>query len=465
MQNTEYETLKTQLAQNSSEELAELIAELAVTEDAVHVAAIAFVQRKEPKKLLKTLRAQLRGLRTGKTFYSYRNAREFHNKLVAYLDSIDKNLRPEAPLLALNLLGQFFAADAEIFERADDSDGMIGDAFRRAAELFAEISESLKFPPEAEALFHRLLQKNDYGVRDCLLDNAARILAPIALEKLIQSKCALLENYTPSLEENTLDLSLHALRVQIMQLAKASQNIELYAEIALDGRPRKEMPAYSIKIAELYLKSGQAEKALEYLPNFNAPAWDTSADSVRVQALESLGRKDEANAKRLENVAKYPCAYTVSEYLKNIDATETETAKARLRRVILESSSSPITRAEALIELGDSAEAAKMICQNATAVQQESYYAQSDLAKKLNAQEPLAATILYRGAIEQTLAEAKPKNYRHAVNYLKKLQKLEVLIHDWQGQETHATWWTQTHAKHALKTSLTRELKKAGIND
>ena len=108
MQNTEYETLKTQLAQNSTEELAELIAELAVTEDAVHVAAIAFVQRKEPKKLLKTLRAQLRGLRTGKTFYTYRNAREFHNKLEAYLDSIDKNLRPEAPLFGARPLRTIF---------------------------------------------------------------------------------------------------------------------------------------------------------------------------------------------------------------------------------------------------------------------------------------------------------------------------------------------------------------------
>ena len=342
---------------------------------------------------------------------------------------------------------------------------MIGDAFRRAAELFSEISESLKFPPEAEAWFHRLLQKNDYGARDRLLDNAARILAPIALEQLIQNKCALLENYTPPLEDNTLDLSLHALRVEIMQLAKASQNIELYAEIALDGRPSKEMPAYSIKIAELYLKSGQAEKALEYLPDFNAPAWNASGDRVRLQALESLGRKDEANAKRLKNVAKYPSSYTVSEYLKNLDATETETAKERLRTVILESSISPITRAEALIELGDTADAAEMICQNAAAVKEESYYAQSDLAKKLDAQEPVAATILYRGAVEQTLAEAKPKNYRYAVSYLKKLQKLEVLIQDWQGQEAHASWWTQTHAKHALKTSLTRELKKAGIQN
>ncbi|MFT5836785.1 MAG: hypothetical protein ACI9ZV_000283 [Candidatus Azotimanducaceae bacterium] len=463
MQMTQYETLKTQLAQNSPEELAALIAELSATEDAVYQAAIVFVQRKEPKKLLQTLRSQLRSLRTGKTFYTYRNARVFHNKLAAFLDSIERNLRPKAPLLALDLLGQFFEADAALFERADDSDGMIGDAFRRAAELFADIADSQEFPPEAEAWFHRLLQKNDYGVRDRLLDNASRILAPLTLEKFIQTKRTMLEERPPASGNNPRDYSRHELRVQIMQLAKASNNIELFAEIALEGRPCKESPAYSIEIAKHYLENGKAEKALEYLPDFDAPAWNASADRLRLQALESLGRKDEANAKRLENVSAYPSASAVSDYLKNVAATDLESTKARLRTIILESSSSPMTRADGLTALGNTADAADTIWQNAAAIQQGSYYAQSDLAKKLDPQEPLAATLLYRGAAEQTLDEAKPKNYRYAVNYLKKLQALEVLIKDWKGQEAHAAWWTRIHAKHDRKTSLTRELKKAGI--
>ena len=54
MQKSEYDTLKAQLAQSAPADLAELIAELAVTEDAVYDAATAFVQRKEPKKLIQT---------------------------------------------------------------------------------------------------------------------------------------------------------------------------------------------------------------------------------------------------------------------------------------------------------------------------------------------------------------------------------------------------------------------------
>jgi hypothetical protein len=153
MTKSEYDTLKAQLTQSAPADLAELIAELAETEDAVYDAATAFVQRKDPKKLIKTLRAQLRGMRTGKTFYTYRNAGEFQNKLWGFLNSIDRNLRPEAPLAALDLLGEFLAADAQISERADDSDGMIGDAYRHAAELFAQVSESLEFPTEAAVWF------------------------------------------------------------------------------------------------------------------------------------------------------------------------------------------------------------------------------------------------------------------------------------------------------------------------
>ena len=116
-----------------------------------------------------------------------------------------------------------------------------------------------------------------------------------------------------------------------------------------------------------------------------------------------------------------------------------------------------------MIALDQAETAAEIINNNAAKVQDESYYTQSDLAKALAPTAPLAATILYRGAVEKTLAESKPKNYRYVVGYLKKLLQLEKTIRDWQRQEPHIIWWPKVHAQHARKTSLLRELRNAGI--
>ncbi|HBR95368.1 MAG TPA: hypothetical protein DEA90_14500 [Opitutae bacterium] len=462
MTKSEYDTLKAQLAQSAPADLAELITELAQTEDAVYAAATAFVQRKDPKKLIKTLRAQLRGMRTGKTFYTYRIAGEFQNKLWSFLNSIDRNLRPEAPLAALDLLGAFFEADAQIFERADDSDGMIGDVYRHAAELFAQVSESLEYPAEAAVWLDRLLEKNDYGVRDRLLDNANRILTPVALETRIQKLRTQLEALTPE-KANGYDRARSALEIKLTQLVRASKNIELYVEIRLQGRPPQQHPTYAIDIAKLYLENGNAEKALEYLPEFNDYHWNASATELRIQAFEALGDAAGVNRLRLKSFTDHPSVRGVEKYLERLPQTERDTAKVELCDFIKRGDYTPTTQAEVLIALDEAASAAEIICKNAAIVQDQSYYTQSELAKALAPTAPLAATLLYRGAVEKTLEEAKPKNYRYAVTYLGRLLKLNNLIQDWQGHEAHEMWWPKLHAKHDRKTSLTRELKKAGI--
>jgi predicted negative regulator of RcsB-dependent stress response len=462
MTKSEYDTLRTQLAQNTPADLAELIAELATSESAVYEAATAFVQRKDPKKLVKTLRAQLRKMRTGKTFYTYRIAGEFQDKLWGFLNSIDRNLRPEAPLAALDLLGVFFEADSQISERADDSNGMIGDAYRHAAELFAQISESLQYPAEAAIWFDRLLENNDYGLRDHLLDNANRILTPVALEARIQKLRTQLEALPPE-KANRYDHAHHDLEVELIQLVKASKNVELYAEIKLQGRPAQQHPAYAIDIAKLYLDNGNAEKALEYLPEFNDSDWNASATKLRIQALEALGDIKGANHLRLKSLADTPSVTRAEQYLESLPPSERDAAKANLCLLIKQGDYKPSTQAEVLIALDEATSAAEIICNNAAIVQDESYYTQSELANALAPNAPLAATLLYRGAAEKTLEEAKPKNYRYAVAYLTKLIKLNNLIQDWNGHETHETWWPKLHAQHDRKTSLTRELKKAGI--
>jgi tetratricopeptide (TPR) repeat protein len=284
----------------------------------------------------------------------------------------------------------------------------------------------------------------------------------VALEARIQKLRTQLEALPPE-KPNTYDSARSDLEVELIQLVQASKNIELYAEITLKGRPPQQHPAYAIDIAKLYLENGNAEKALEYLPEFNDTHWNASATELRVQTLEALGDAAGANQLRLKSFTDHPSVIGAEKYLESLPQTERDTAKVELCDFIKRGDYTPTTQAEVLIALDEAAYAAEIICKNASIVQDESYYTQSELAKALEPTAPLAATLLYRGAVEKTLEEAKPKNYRYAVAYLVKLHKLNALIHDWNGHDRHEIWWPKLHAKHDRKTSLTRELKKVGI--
>ena len=463
MRHSDLESLKAQLAQSSSADLAALLASLAETEENVYCAATAFVQRKNPTKLIRTLSSQLKGLRTGKTFYTYKTVGGFQNKLWQFLDSIERNLVPEAPLKALDLLGRFIEADGEIFERADDSDGIIGDAYRHAADLFAGIAESLKYPNKAAEWFERLLKSNAYGARDRLFANASQILAPVQLEQLVQAQRSKLATRLAQTETGPHDDERRKMRVQLMQLAKASGNIDLYAEIALEGNAIQESPAYALEIAQLYLNKGDAEMALKYLPPFKQANWESDAKHLRSKALESLGQTDAASAILLDSFIAAPSARSALDYLNKLPTAEQPGAKDRLCRLTVLHSKSPITQAEILVALDRRDQAAQIICQSNDAVQSNSYYRLRDLAKTLEPDQPLAASLLYRGAVVQTLNEARPKNYRYAVGYLKKLLALEPSIINWQDTQPHALWWAQIYEKHQRKSSLVRELEKAKI--
>lgn len=463
MLHSDFESLKAQLAQSSPAELAALVAKLAETEANVYHAATAFVQRKTPTKLIRTLDSQLKGLRSGKTFYTYKTVGGFQNKLWGFLDSIERNLAPAAPLKALDLLGRFIEADGEIFERADDSNGMIGDAYRHAADLFAEIAESLEYPNEAADWFERLLTSNAYGARDRLYANASQILAPVQLEQLVQALRSKLATGLAQTETSPHDHEHRKMRVQVMQLAQASGNIELYADIALEGNAIQDCPAYAIKIAQLYLNKGDAEMALKYLPPFKQAHWESDAQYIRGQALESLGQTDAALAILLDSFIAAPSARSAMDYLEKLPTTEQSGAKEKLCCLTIQHSNSPITQAEILIALDQRDQAAQIICHSNDAIQSESYYRLRDLATTLEVDQPLAASLLYRGAVVQTLNEARPKNYRYVVGYLKKLLTLEPSIVDWQEIPPHSFWWTQLYEKHQRKSSLVRELQKAKI--
>jgi hypothetical protein len=155
MTHHETERLK-QLCSCPVEELAAFINRLSAANEEVDKAVSLFLLRNDTKRLAKQIQNRIAGIKRRTSFIGYRYAGEMADNLNAILDVIENDLLPSAPLEALRLLFKFIETDEPVLNRADDSDGMIGDAYHRACRLFGAASKAAGQPQEAEELFMQL---------------------------------------------------------------------------------------------------------------------------------------------------------------------------------------------------------------------------------------------------------------------------------------------------------------------
>ncbi len=76
------------------------------------------------------------------------------------------------------------------------------------------------------------------------------------------------------------------------------------------------------------------------------------------------------------------------------------------------------------------------------------------MARWLEGADPLAATLLRRAMVEDTLAGAKSKRYRHAARHLAEWRSLASLIGDNGRFEAHGDFVARLRGKHGRKTGF-----------
>src|ERR1700730_7696337 len=78
--------------------------------------------------LVKTLATEIDAVRTSRHFYGYRESNVLAQELDRIRQGIAEYLLLARPRAAAELLGRLIRLDANVYERADDSDGVIGEA-------------------------------------------------------------------------------------------------------------------------------------------------------------------------------------------------------------------------------------------------------------------------------------------------------------------------------------------------
>ena len=104
-----------------------------------------------------------------------------------------------------------------------------------------------------------------------------------------------------------------------------------------------------------------------------------------------------------------------------------------------------------LIEWPAHEQAAKLILQRHTEIDGNAYYLLDPAARTLEGAYPLAAVLLRRAMISDTLDRAKSTRYRHAARHLAECQSLHSAIPDYANLGDHAAFLASLQDKHRRK--------------
>jgi hypothetical protein len=166
--------------------LVALLSELGLSEQAVRERLQRFRLSADPARLAAEFKRRLERWRRGSGLISYKDSRDFADELQAWLDQVERELLPVDPPRALALFERLIESDGALMDRADDSDGYIGGAFRSACvgwlRAAARCNDANRGRVER---LYELAKSDEYGVREELLRRADLRLDEPELRRLV----------------------------------------------------------------------------------------------------------------------------------------------------------------------------------------------------------------------------------------------------------------------------------------
>lgn len=394
-------------------------------------------------------RRKLAGLKRRRKFIDWRAAPDFARELEMMLAALPQTVID--PKMGLELVAEFVACDRAVFQRCDDSDGIIGDVFRYdACKLFTHYASACTDKPFISDLVFRLYAHDDYGVREGLLDETVKFLPEEELHALAQ------RFWDQAKSELSGSFAADHWWLGVEALARRLGDASLFEKARLNLSSDLTSAA-CMDIAEVYLETGDPEMALFWMKHippddrFRADEQDRLLYSIH----EQLGNREEMREVAWRLFRNYRSKERLSMLLRALGESERARVIEAEVRKIREEEELSYRDAAFLIELGRLDDAEDYLCRYRDQLDGDAYTSLLPLAKALEeGGHPLGATVVYRALLESILRRAQSRYYHHGVRYLKKLDALAPAVVDWRGIIPHAEYKQKLIDAHGRKRSF-----------
>lgn len=440
------ESRKQKLIDLGSETLADALLNLAVHSDEAEDLIEQLIAT--PKENVQRFKKKLSSLKHSRRFIDWRGASSFAREIEMLLQDVKAGV--DDPLTGVELVAAFYEADNTIFEMCDDSSGNIGDVFRYdAKELLVDYASRCADKDKIAGIILKLNLKDNYGVRDTLIDCAGECLP----ETVIRTMIATLQNWADK-EKDEYGKRHHLMLIE--SLARQIKDAKLFEKTRIASWGKLSTAAL-IDIARVYLESGDVETAHSWLKKI--PKGETFQAYERDKLLEEICQK-QGDSEKLSDLLfqkfrSYPSTDTLQALLDVIGHDKRDDIITAEVAQIHNSSSLREFDAEFLITIGKIDEAEEYLLGLAEQFNGDHYGSLLSLAETMETENRhLAASLMYRSLLVSILERGYTKAYPHGIRYLKKLDKLAVTVSDWKEFNHHEAFKDRIYQNHGRKHSF-----------
>ncbi len=448
------EDLEAFLRRQDAADLTTVLLELANEHDAVRARLARMQLAGRPDKLAAGFKKTLSGWRRSTRFHSYREAHEFGRMLDSWIDQVARELMPKDPPAALALFESFIEADTAWFERADDSDGVIGDAVRAACRRWLEAAGRCETPRDVwpERLL-KLYLADEYGAREELLRCANLLLDEPAQRGLVaRLESQLSEVVDTGASRRHPPFEVFRISGALSLLAESLRDPDVMVRATL-RHSTDPNPVQRRGFAQAYLDADRPADAMVWLQD----GWghlDDSRQDLLADALERLGRFDESSPIRQRLFERTLSDFCFQRWLDHLSEAARSEAVAHARQLAMRHGD-VTAAATLLLQLGDADAAEARLLAEAGRIDGNDYGRLLPLAKSLRAEDCLRGeTVVYRALLRGILERAYTRAYGHAARYWARLADIAGGGGSLMPLSSHEDFEAEIRARHGRKSAF-----------
>jgi hypothetical protein len=423
-----------------------------------------------PKEVAADLRKRFASLRRSTSYVDWRKQKAFVKDLTGLVAMIETGVAPFDADEAFDLTWSFLQLAPAIHVRTDDSNGAVGEVMGEAMKMLARISPRLTVKPAllAERILEAVAEAG-YGEFDGIIPAMAEVLGPDGLNylKAITEAWAV----APPSPQDVAQFRGYGGSTSPVESARRQRKSTasiILADIAdLQGDVDAYMARYSAEqltygtiapdVARRLIDAGRLEEALGIIQRARAAEEGKSfrasryeLDAVYEDCLQRMGKLDDLKSHLWVTFQQTLYAGSLRKYLKLLPDFDD-----------IEAEEKALALAETYPHLGaaihfltvwpDLVRAARVIIARAGELDGNAYETLTAAADALEPHHPLAATLLRRAMLKDTLEGAKSKRYRHAARHLEECRACAAFIQDFAGFPSHAEFLAGLKLRHGRK--------------
>jgi hypothetical protein len=383
----------------------------------------------------KELKSRLSALKRSRRFFRWGESASLARELRELLQQIEDQV--EDTQTGCTLVANFYTTDHSVFGRCDDSSGHVGDVYRYdASELFVSYAKRCADKPWLAKLTLKTSLKDDYGVRDALVDSAAEFLPEALLRRLI-------DQYQQLAEKETDEFPRRHWLYQIESLARQLKDAPLFEQTRRAAWGDDPGTAACVDI--------------DWLERI--PAGESFQQQERDELLLAIYDRQGDKQQQAEVARRSFCRQRSQSGFERWISIVGEDQRADLLdlevRVILDAPLLSLTDAAFLTAMGQWDAAENYLQARAEQLNGDHYQFLLPLAETFESlARPLTASLLYRALLDSILSRARTTTYGHGARYLRKLDLLAQTVSDWRNIEPHAVYVEQLRRQHGRKISF-----------